>query len=373
MKRTIALFLVFLSFNLSAQVVEEVVRLDTILEKVQVIYKPVTSTSYYQKKIAVFANDTTKIAIEKTFAREVLNGVYKAYYPSGELKVKAIYANGKINGEYTWYGKDGVIKVKGVYKNDIKDGYWAYKSLKIYGRYKNGKRHKTWYTLDHNLKKIKSNYKKGALVKGNGFGDDKVLTPDTIPTIVDITVIEPQLPGPMISSLAPEYQQAVDFLANNVVFRKAIKEHFGASMKEIQQFKKNYKKGIFQFVVSSNLGDLEISSFIKESEQDKIVVPVIDSILKTNKENLKAIFNGGKAGINESIYDLSTNQASPVTVFFSKPSNQLLRIDVVWNDEVDETHLDLSKVDSTPANRKFKVLLYFDKENKLKGAEYQKP
>src|SRR3972149_2671640 len=113
-------FLFFLfSANFFSQVVEEVIQLDTISQTIQVIYKPVTFSSYYTKKIAVFANDTSQIAIEKTFNNFGQNGVYKVYYPSGRLKVFTVFANNKINGEWTWYDEKGIILVKGEYENGV--------------------------------------------------------------------------------------------------------------------------------------------------------------------------------------------------------------------------------------------------------------
>ena len=104
----------FNPFGAQSQVVEEVIQLETTIERMQVVYRPsYTTTSLYQKKIAVFPNDTSQVAIEKTYLRGVLNGIYKVYYPSGQLKVRAVYANGRPNGEFTWYDEQGIIRIKG--------------------------------------------------------------------------------------------------------------------------------------------------------------------------------------------------------------------------------------------------------------------
>ena len=66
------------------------------------------------------------------------------YYPNGRLKIKTVFANNKIHGEWTYYGLDGVIITKGVYREGVKYGYWAYKSLRTYGRYKKGFKNKKW-------------------------------------------------------------------------------------------------------------------------------------------------------------------------------------------------------------------------------------
>lgn len=120
----ILLLICFIHFSLvvKSQVVEETIQLDTITKKIKVIYRPSYThpTTHYTKKIGVFPDDTSQIAIEKTYIRNQLNGIYKVYYPSGQLMVKAVFANDKHNGEFTWYQPNGIIKVKGIYKNDIK-------------------------------------------------------------------------------------------------------------------------------------------------------------------------------------------------------------------------------------------------------------
>ena len=113
-------------------------QIDTTTESLKVIYHPENTSSYYFKKIAVFANDTSQIAVEKSFTNYGQNGVYKVFYPNGRLKIKTVYANNKINGEWVYYNPKGVIITKGLYKNGVKHGYWAYKSIRTYGRYKNG-------------------------------------------------------------------------------------------------------------------------------------------------------------------------------------------------------------------------------------------
>lgn len=355
------LFLLLSLFS-SAQVVEETIQLDTISETIKVIYQPIESTSYYQKKVAVFANDTSQIAIEKTFARGVQNGIYKVYYPNGRLKVKTVFANDKINGEWTWYDKEGTILVKGVYEDNIKHGYWAFKHLKIYGRYKNGKRNKMWYTLDANNKKVKSRYKNGLLVKGDGFGDLKMeITPDTVFQKEDTTIVEAtqsKYGHVEIGQFDKHYEQTIDFLAHNALFRKTIKEFY---KKDIQKYKKNYKKDVFQFKIAEITPSMEINSFLKQSEEGKIEVAVIDYILKNDAEKLKENFNVSDIKIDEKVVYKSQKEAES-TVYFSEIKNNLLRLDVVWK----------PTKDIKTENTTFKILLYFDDKGVLKGAEYQK-
>lgn len=336
MKKLLTFIVVLLPFFTHAQVVKEVVQLDTITETLNVIYQPVISAGYYKKNIAVFANDTSQVAIEKNTARGVQNGIYKVYYPSGKLKVKTVFSNGKINGEWTWYGEDGIILVKGVYEEGIKEGYWAYKYLKRYGRYKAGKRNKQWYTPDQNNKKIKSIYKNGVLVKGDGFGDEPMLNTDTIYAKNDTIIVESAelIKHNELDSSKQHHQnyyiQAVDYLASNYLFRKNAKAHFGTSFKLAQRFKKNFdKKDVFQFNISKTFNGLEIFSFIEKAKNEEISVAIIDSVLKSNPTEIKLAFEDTyHYSTNKDVIDLSTSPNSLVKVQFSDLFNNLIRIDV---------------------------------------------
>lgn len=366
-KHYFLIFLFIIPLLSFAQVVEEKIQIDTTFETIKVIYKPGISTTYYSKKIAIFAQDTSKVAVEKTFTDYGQNGLYKAYYQSGRLKVKTVFANNKINGEWTYYGTDGTIITKGNYKKGVKHGYWAYKSLKIYGRYKNGLKHRRWYVLDANNKKVRSIYKKGVLVKGEGFGE----------STLQLNPIEPRLKDTVALSknkvvLSKEYEQAVSFLKENVVFKKALKAHFSKNnLKEVRSLKKYFVRGKFQFVIAPLEKNLEINSFIDESRNGKIVVAVIDSILK-NDTQIQADFSESKVEKNTMLYKNSTKISSTMAVYFSKVHQNLLRIDVVhFNEEVPNNDFEKSYSLSEKEQR-FEVLLYFDNAGVLKGAEYQK-
>ena len=154
----------------SAQVVAEKILIDTVFETIQVIYQPPILSKHYTKKIAVFADDTSKIAIKKTTNKNGNSGNFTLFYRNGNKKIKTVYANNQLNGEWTYYNPDGLILVKGNYVFGIKEGFWAYKTLKIYGEYKNGVKEGNWHRVDANNKKVKSTYKKGMLIRGKGFG-----------------------------------------------------------------------------------------------------------------------------------------------------------------------------------------------------------
>ncbi len=357
-KIKLALFFTFFLISIISisQAVEEKVQLDTITETIQVVYLNTEASTYYIKRVATFKDNPSQVAVEKTISNGQQNGIYKVYYPSGRLKIKAVYANNKKNGEWTWYNPEGVILIKGEYKNDIKHGYWAYKSLKTYGRYKRGKKHGKWYKQNVNKKK-KAYYKKGVLVKGEGFGNEQIIVPKEINTPIpnDSSSAEVEIIHNEVESISKEYKQAIDFLTSNIVFRKALKSFY---KRDILKFKKNYKKDIFQFSIVKNIKEMEIDYFLEESKAGKIVVTKIDSILKSDPSNLKKAFNRTNYEIDEKLINYSSNKDATVDVFFSELNYNLMRIDILWK---------VKEYD------KFRLLLYFDNTGTLKGAEYQKP
>lgn len=360
----------FLISTLSfSQVLEETILLDTIIEKINVIYKPIISSTYYFKKTAVFANDTSQVAIEKSFTSYGQNGLYKVFYPSGRLRVKTVFANNNINGEWSWYDEKGTILVKGIYKDGVKHGFWAYKWLKIYGRYKKGLRNGKWYELDPNEKKIKSHYKNGILMHGKGFGDENRIpfTPVDSNNTNQNTIVSNDN-----AQLIKEFEQAISFLTVNIAYRKALKEHFGkGDLKEIRAIKKHFVKDKFQFSVAPTFFNLENTSFLQESKEGKIVVSTIDSILKldtTYFDDVEKLETIKKVDLSQ----YSTNTASSMTVYFGKTAKNIWRIDVVrFNEPVTENDFE-NKYKSATATQKFQILLYFE-NGKLKGAEYEKP
>ena len=54
----------------------------------------------------------------------MLNGLYKEYYPSGELRIDGNYDKGYEEGIWKYYRKTGKIKTKGKFKNGEKVGVW---------------------------------------------------------------------------------------------------------------------------------------------------------------------------------------------------------------------------------------------------------
>lgn len=357
-KHYFLIFIFIVPFISFSQIVEEKIQIDTTFETISVIYKPSVQSLHYTKKVAVFANDTSQIAIEKSTNKNGNSGLYKIFYPNGNIKIRTVYANNKLNGEWTFYDPKGIIIIKGNYEGGVKDGYWAYKSLKIYGRYRKGKKHWRWHKINVNNKKEKSTYKKGVLTRGEGIGNENIeITPDTVYQKGDTTIVESQQTKYGNSSEKTYYDYALDFLKNNAFFRKKIKAYF---KKDIQKYKKNYKNDVLQFKVAENTPEIDINSFLEQSEAGKIEVAVIDYILKNNTDSLKTSFSAKNILIDKEVV-FKAQKESEITVYFSRVHYNLMRIDIVW------TPAKEIKTNETT----FKVLLYFDDKGVLKGAEYE--
>jgi antitoxin component YwqK of YwqJK toxin-antitoxin module len=116
------------------------------------------------KKIAVYANDTSVIAYQKSYYEGYQTGFYKVYFPTGKLMETSVYMKDKKNGDYTLYEIDGSIIVKGSYTNDIKDGFWTYRKYKLSGKFKNGLKHGKWKWIQTNGLFYVYKYDKGKLL-----------------------------------------------------------------------------------------------------------------------------------------------------------------------------------------------------------------
>jgi len=369
MKRIFLFYILISPILLSAQIVDELIQIDTVSETVQVIYRPDTQTKFYTKKVAVFASDTSQIAIEKSYTNHGKGGLYKTYYPNGNLKIKTVYAKDKLNGEWTYYDSNGKIKTKGEYQGGVKDGFWAYRTLKIYGRYKDGLRHRWWYYIDRNNKKVKSTYKKGVLMRGEGLGETHIIVDPTNPEMNNISDSSKTK-----KAISNEYEQAITFLKENLVLKKTLKEYFSNnSLKEVRKLKKYYFRGQFQFVIAPLELNLGVDNFIDESIKEKLVVAKIDSVLKIEPSKLKQTFSSAPIKENNSLYNNSTKLDSEMAVYFSQVQNNLLRIDIIQlkvAKKKEELKQEYSLLDRSQV---FEILLYFNKDGLLRGAEYEKP
>jgi len=365
---------------LTAQVVEETVYLDKDSVAYKVIYQPTAYKRIFSKKIAVFANDTSVRAIGKNYTNNYLNGIYRAYYPSGKLLVFANYYNEKLNGDWTWYSEKGDIITKGKFRNNIKHGYWAYRHVKLYGRYKNGVKHRTWIKYDVNGQKQKSFYRRGRLVRGEEVDDQNTnppknnIKPDKEINTVKVAAETDQSKNKQETkkiALGKEYEQAILFVAKNVVLRKELKTYYGTTFKEKQRLKKNFKNGLFLFALSPEILNLDLNGFIRKQKEGEIVVSKIDSVLKNKKLVIDKPF-GRLEETNQSLYDRSTDKEAPFVVYFSRITDGVVRVDVVKYETLVAKDKMTTTYQTQEKGKKFEILLLFDKEGVLRGAEYQK-
>lgn len=64
------------------------------------------------------------VAKKEKYRKGKLNGPYKEFYPTGELKVDGGYDRGNKEGVWKIYYKTGKIKTKGKYRDGEKVGVW---------------------------------------------------------------------------------------------------------------------------------------------------------------------------------------------------------------------------------------------------------
>ncbi len=63
---------------------------------------------------------------EMNFDRDLLDGLYTEYWPNGAVKAELEYKNGKLNGQAKYYYSTGKLKIEGKYKKGEKKGKWIY-------------------------------------------------------------------------------------------------------------------------------------------------------------------------------------------------------------------------------------------------------
>lgn len=371
--KKLQLFIFFLlPFIIKGQeVVTETIQVDTSFISYQVIYKE-TVGDYFQLKKAVFANDTSVVAIEKNYSNGIQNGITRVYYPSGKLRIKAIYGNGKLQGEWTLYDEDGVINTKGVYNYGIKDGYWAYKSLKTYGRYSNGVKHRNWVKKDLNNQKHKAFYWNGKKKSGSAIFEENYKTSAntmsaTTPT--DSSAVSSD--STVILAIDKRYINTFKYLAQNYFFRKATKDYFRDSKKERAKFIDHYvdlNKDVFKFRIAPYISPLDISPFLKTEKLEK---PTLDSLLKANGTVIQQELLNTTILEQSGFRLYSTDKDSKMMLFVSNFSNNILLINLA---EYTETYEDPSLVEKSEkkSTKTLSMLFLFNQNNDITEVLYQK-
>ena len=371
------LLLILPQFLLS-QVVEEKIPIDTSFITYKVIYKKTLTKDVFSKQIAVFASDTSKIALEKNYTNNYQNGIYKTYYPSGKLMVLAIFANAKMNGDYTYYDELGKILIKGKYKAGIKHGYWAYKYLNCYGKFFNGQKTGRWKCQNNDGKKFITKYPSLYLNGATSFLNLKSFRKDNNHQPVEQTNEVPILKDsldektPPLEQIDTFYLSAITYLARNYYLRNRIKNQFAAKKKDRAAYDKyfDYKNDIFLFDVAPVIISNGLPPFLEEKEplKNKIIAP----ILAANPEKYKQAFSQTPAIKNEAIHLYSTQPNSKMVAYFSKVEDNLMRVDIV--EIADAENLlkkDYNLIYNNVAQKKYAILLHFNSLKEVDAAEYQ--
>lgn len=374
MIRYLFLLILFLTLNLSFAQTKEtfIFENDTTTYTVKIVS---IENGHYIKETAYFTDNPSKIAFERNFLNGNQNGLFKLYYPNGKIKVKAIFYNNKLNGELSVYRNDGYLTIKGEYKNGLKHGYWAYRLKKCYGRYKHNLRNGKWKCFNQEEKKYTAYFDDGNInnKKDNQhFALDKI--GEDLPPLTNnhnsLSIHEDSSYQKTINN--PKYEQAINYLRSNLLLHSNIKDHYHQGFKQNRAFRKYFENKLFRFVLSPYVVKTGISTFIKESNHFKIEVPIIDSVLKQQPNKLLTQFEKHQTKHIPQLSNYSTDTTSILTVYFSQAEKNLLRIDIIRTEEPIHKMDYLSVYKNAKPEQIFRILLYFNEKNQLKGAEYEK-
>jgi len=77
------------------------------------------------KGFVTYFNEDESVLKEEKYKNGLLDGPYREYYPTGELKVDGVYDKGIKDRVWKIYYKTGKIKTKGKYRNGKKVGEWT--------------------------------------------------------------------------------------------------------------------------------------------------------------------------------------------------------------------------------------------------------
>jgi hypothetical protein len=367
-----SLILIFLlPFVLKGQqVVDEIIQIDTSFITYKVIYRE-TVGDYFQLKKAVFADDTSIVAIEKNYSNGHQNGLTRIYYPSGKLRIKAVYGNDKLQGEWTLYGEDGIIITKGVYNYGIKDGYWAYKSVKTFGRYKKSVKHRKWIKKDINNQKYKAFYWNGKKKSGSTIFEENYKThADTLfaTTTTDSLTVDSNHTDVTIE---PCYILTMKHIAQNYYFRKASKDYFRKNKRERAKYIEKYvdlNKDVFKFNVAPVITPIDIAPFLIT---EKLSKSTIDSLLKTSGTSLHQEFLSCTFIPANGFSSYTTDKNSTIVLYLSKKINNLLVIDLVEFPTI-ETNFNYIENYKRTDTTSLRMLFLFNENNEIIEVEFQK-
>jgi antitoxin component YwqK of YwqJK toxin-antitoxin module len=110
------------------------------------------------------------LSTEEHYLNTVKDGVWKTYYPEGQVAEEVIYRNGLREGPWIQYFTDGKVKMKVSYINDKLEGqYFVYHlngNVEVSGTYVNSEKDGTWIYLDDTgATEKREEYKAGLMIK----------------------------------------------------------------------------------------------------------------------------------------------------------------------------------------------------------------
>lgn len=358
------------SSSQSTTIIQDTVQIDTSFVVYDVVLQKTLTNGVFTKEFYVFADDTATLAVEKNYSYNYLNGIYRAYYPDGKIMVKKVFANGKPYGEFTFYDKAGEVAIKGLYKEGIKHGYWAYRYLKCYGRYRKGKKSGKWKCL--NVDGGKYITKHGNTFLGDFFstvrGDDKETTETNNDTLRLPSVITHK------DTVAKEaidtfYLSAITYLARNYYIRNRIKIQFTEKKKERKEYDRyfDYKKDLFLFDVASIIQPLGLAPFLEEKEPFKN--KEVYQQLSQQPEKYKSGFAQHEKRTENALSDYATDPNSKMVLYFSEVVDNMVRVDIV--ELTNRSNESYQEIYNHPEAKKYSLLLLFNSIKDVVGVEYQ--
>lgn len=107
---------------------------------------------------------------EENYTAGAKNGVFKTFYPNGNVTEMVHYRDGKKEGEWTQYYEDGKLRFKGTYNKDEKEGpftgFYLNGKVSFTGSYKSGHMDGSWTFYEENGDLMRTDkYSEGAMVK----------------------------------------------------------------------------------------------------------------------------------------------------------------------------------------------------------------
>lgn len=119
--------------------------------------EPAPPATLVERKVVSDKYDDGTIRTEREIARysddrRAADGIYREYFPNGQLFVEGQYRDGAQHGEWTYWHENGTKSRTANYKNGKPDGSWevhrADGTLEAKRAFKDGKRDGTWITYD---------------------------------------------------------------------------------------------------------------------------------------------------------------------------------------------------------------------------------